>query len=43
MAIEASLTGHVVFSTLHTHSAAETVVRLIDMAMDPFNFFPRRA
>ncbi len=38
MAIEASLTGHVVFSTLHTNSAAETVVRLIDMGMDPFNF-----
>ncbi|MBE0585292.1 MAG: GspE/PulE family protein [Desulfofustis sp.] len=38
MAIEASLTGHVVFSTLHTNSAAETVVRLIEMGMDPFNF-----
>jgi type II secretory ATPase GspE/PulE/Tfp pilus assembly ATPase PilB-like protein len=38
MAIEASLTGHLVFSTLHTNSAAETVVRLIDMGMDPFNF-----
>jgi len=38
MAIEASLTGHVVFSTLHTNSAAETIVRLIDMGMDPFNF-----
>ncbi len=38
MAIEASLTGHLVLSTLHTNSAAETVVRLIDMGMDPFNF-----
>ncbi|MGA1823188.1 MAG: GspE/PulE family protein [bacterium] len=36
--IEASLTGHLVFSTLHTNSAAETIVRLIDMGMDPFNF-----
>jgi type II secretory ATPase GspE/PulE/Tfp pilus assembly ATPase PilB-like protein len=38
MGIEASLTGHLVFSTLHTNSAAETVVRLIDMGLDPFNF-----
>ncbi|WP_136805535.1 GspE/PulE family protein [Desulfosediminicola flagellatus] len=38
MAIEASLTGHMVFSTLHTNSAAETIVRLIDMGLDPFNF-----
>ncbi len=38
MAIEASLTGHLVLSTLHTNSAAETVTRLIDMGMDPFNF-----
>ncbi len=38
MAIEASLTGHLVFSTLHTNSDAETIVRLIDMGMDPFNF-----
>jgi type II secretory ATPase GspE/PulE/Tfp pilus assembly ATPase PilB-like protein len=37
-AIGASLTGHLVFSTLHTNSAAETVVRLIEMGMDPFNF-----
>ncbi|BCR06160.1 general secretory pathway protein GspE [Desulfuromonas versatilis] len=37
-AIEASLTGHLVFSTLHTNSAPETVVRLIEMGMDPFNF-----
>jgi len=36
--IEASLTGHLVFSTLHTNSAPETVVRLLDMDMDPFNF-----
>ncbi len=37
-AIEACLTGHLVFSTLHTNSAPETVVRLMDMGMDPFNF-----
>jgi type II secretory ATPase GspE/PulE/Tfp pilus assembly ATPase PilB-like protein len=37
-AIEASLTGHLVLSTLHTNSAPETVVRLIDMGIDPFNF-----
>ena len=36
IAIEASLTGHLVLSTLHTNSAPETVVRLIDMGMDPF-------
>lgn len=38
MAIEASLTGHLVLSTLHTNSASETIVRLIDMGIDPFNF-----
>ena len=38
MGIEASLTGHLVFSTLHTNSAPETITRLIDMGMDPFNF-----
>jgi type II secretory ATPase GspE/PulE/Tfp pilus assembly ATPase PilB-like protein len=36
--IEASLTGHLVFSTLHTNSAVETVIRLLDMGLDPFNF-----
>ncbi|MBI5188555.1 MAG: GspE/PulE family protein, partial [Nitrospirae bacterium] len=36
--IEASLTGHLVFSTLHTNSAPETITRLIDMGIDPFNF-----
>jgi type II secretory ATPase GspE/PulE/Tfp pilus assembly ATPase PilB-like protein len=36
--IEASLTGHLVFSTLHTNSAAESVVRLLELGMDPFNF-----
>ena len=36
--IEASLTGHLVFSTLHTNSALETVIRLLDMGLDPFNF-----
>jgi type II secretory ATPase GspE/PulE/Tfp pilus assembly ATPase PilB-like protein len=38
VAIEASLTGHLVLSTLHTNSAVETVVRLLDMGCDPFNF-----
>jgi type II secretory ATPase GspE/PulE/Tfp pilus assembly ATPase PilB-like protein len=37
-AIEASLTGHMVLSTLHTNSAPETINRLIEMGMDPFNF-----
>jgi type II secretory ATPase GspE/PulE/Tfp pilus assembly ATPase PilB-like protein len=38
MGIEASLTGHLVFSTLHTNSAPETVTRLVDMGIDPFTF-----
>ena len=38
IAIEASLTGHLVFSTLHTNSAPETITRLLDMDLDPFNF-----
>jgi type II secretory ATPase GspE/PulE/Tfp pilus assembly ATPase PilB-like protein len=37
-AIEASLTGHLVLSTLHTNRAAETITRLLDMGLDPFNF-----
>ncbi|MDH5640889.1 MAG: GspE/PulE family protein [Nitrospira sp.] len=37
-AIEASLTGHLVLSTLHTNSATETVTRLLDMGCDAFNF-----
>jgi type II secretory ATPase GspE/PulE/Tfp pilus assembly ATPase PilB-like protein len=36
--IEAALTGHLVFSTLHTNSAPETVTRLLGMGIDPFNF-----
>jgi type II secretory ATPase GspE/PulE/Tfp pilus assembly ATPase PilB-like protein len=36
--VEASLTGHLVFSTLHTNSAPESVTRLLDLGMDPFNF-----
>jgi len=36
--IEASLTGHLVMSTLHTNSAVETVTRLLDMGCDPFSF-----
>lgn len=38
IAIEASLTGHLVLSTLHTNTAPESVVRLLDLGMDPFNF-----
>lgn len=38
IAVEASLTGHLVLSTLHTNSAAETITRLIDMGLDPFAF-----
>lgn len=38
VAIEASLTGHLVFSTLHTNSAPETITRLLDMGADPFSF-----
>ncbi len=38
IACEASLTGHLVMSTLHTNSAPETIVRLLDMGMDAFNF-----
>jgi type II secretory ATPase GspE/PulE/Tfp pilus assembly ATPase PilB-like protein len=36
--VEASLTGHLVFSTLHTNSAPETVTRLLDMELNPLNF-----
>jgi len=36
--VEASLTGHLVLSTLHTNSAPETIVRLLDMGIDPLNF-----
>ena len=38
IAVEASLTGHLVLSTLHTNSASESVVRLLDLGMDPMNF-----
>ncbi|NOT85843.1 MAG: GspE/PulE family protein, partial [Methylococcaceae bacterium] len=38
IAIEASLTGHLVLSTLHTNSASESVVRLLDLGLDPLNF-----
>jgi len=34
--VEASLTGHLVFSTLHTNSAPETITRLVDMDVEPF-------
>ncbi len=36
IAVEASLTGHLVLSTLHTNSAPETVTRLLDMDVEPF-------
>ena len=36
--IEASLTGHLVASTMHTNSAVESVVRMLDLGLDPFNF-----
>jgi type II secretory ATPase GspE/PulE/Tfp pilus assembly ATPase PilB-like protein len=36
--VEASLTGHLVLSTLHTNTAPETVTRLLDMGLDTFNF-----
>ena len=35
--IEASLTGHLVFSTLHTNNAPETLTRLLDMGINPLN------
>ena len=38
IAIEASLTGHLVMSTLHTNSAAESIARLLEIGLDPFNF-----
>ena len=38
VAMEASLTGHLVLSTLHTNNAVETVTRLLEMGIDPFNF-----
>jgi type II secretory ATPase GspE/PulE/Tfp pilus assembly ATPase PilB-like protein len=37
-ALEASLTGHLVLSTLHTNNAPESIVRLLEMGMNPFNF-----
>jgi len=37
-ALEASLTGHLVLSTLHTNTAPESIVRLMEMGMNPFNF-----
>ena len=41
IAIQASLTGHLVFSTLHTNDAATAVTRLIDMGIEPFLVPPR--
>jgi len=38
ISVEASLTGHLVFSTLHTNSASETVTRLLEMGLDPYSF-----
>lgn len=36
IAVQAALTGHLVFSTLHTHDAASALTRLIDMGIEPF-------
>lgn len=36
IAIESAMTGHLVFSTLHTNSAAGTITRLVDMGVEPF-------
>jgi general secretion pathway protein E len=36
IAIQASLTGHLVFSTLHTNDAASAITRLVDMGVEPF-------
>ena len=41
IAIKAALTGHLVLSTLHTNSAPETVTRLLDMGLEPFNVASR--
>lgn len=38
IAVEASLTGHLVLSTLHTNSAPETITRLLEMGLDPYSF-----
>ena len=38
ISVEASITGHLVLSTLHTNSSVETVIRLLDMDLDPFTF-----
>lgn len=40
LAVQAALTGHLVFSTLHTNSAKGVVTRLIDMGVDPFLIAP---
>ncbi len=37
-AVEASMTGHLVLSTLHTNSAPETIVRLLELGIDPYSF-----
>jgi len=41
IAIQASLTGHLVFSTVHTNDAAGAVTRLVDMGVEPFLVAPR--
>ncbi|MFO1296249.1 MAG: GspE/PulE family protein [Rubrivivax sp.] len=38
IAVEASLTGHLVLSTLHTNSAPESITRLLEIGLDPFMF-----
>ena len=42
IAIRAALTGHLVFSTIHTNDSASTVTRLLDMGIEPFCLFLRR-
>ena len=40
LAVQAALTGHLVFSTIHTNNAAGVIPRLIDMGIDPFLIAP---
>ena len=35
LAVEASITGHIVFSTIHTNSATHTIQRLVNLGVDP--------
>ena len=40
LAVQAALTGHLVFSTIHTNTAAGAIPRLVDMGVDPFLIAP---